>query len=106
MRFEWDEEKNQLNLAKHGVGFEAAELAFDDIHALTQPDPFSEDEERWITLGAIGPQSLLFVVHTWFDRNQEEIIRIISARPATPRERRRYEEAHQRSTTRHRGRRR
>jgi hypothetical protein len=102
MRFEWDEEKNRRNLLKHDVRFETAALVFDDPNALTQRDPFSEDEERWMTLGAIAQAIVLLVVHTWVDRDGEEIIRIISARTATPRERRRYEEAHQGTKTRHR----
>ena len=102
MRFEWDEAKNQRNLLKHDVRFETATLAFDDPCALTQRDESTDEEERWITLGSVSPGTVLFVVHTWRERSKEEIIRIISARPATPRERKRYEEAHQRAKTRHR----
>ena len=102
MRFEWDEEKNRRNLLKHDVRFETAALVFDDPHALTQRDPFSEEEERWITLGAVEPAALLFVVHTWFERDGEEVIRIVSARIATPRERKRYEEAQQGTEAGHR----
>jgi hypothetical protein len=57
MRFEWDEQKNRQNLRKHDVRFETAMLVFDDPYALTQRDFASEDEERWITVGAIGPGS-------------------------------------------------
>ena len=102
MRFEWDEAKNGRNLLKHDVGFETAVLVFDDPYALTQRDESSEDEQRWITLGEIGPGAVLVVVHTWFEREDEEIIRIISARAAESHERRSYEEAHQRAKTRHR----
>jgi uncharacterized protein len=98
MRFEWDEEKNRRNHDKHGVSFETATLVFEDPYSLTQRDLLSEDEDRWITLGTIESRTVLFVVHTWLDRNigqeTEEIIRIISARRATPRERKQYEEAH------------
>jgi uncharacterized DUF497 family protein len=52
MYFEWDENKNRQNLLKHEVRFETAALVFDDPHALTQRDQSSDDEERWITLGA------------------------------------------------------
>src|SRR5439155_23053611 len=55
MRFEWDEQKNRQNLRKHDVRFETAVLVFDDPYAPTQRDFTSEDEERWITVGAIGP---------------------------------------------------
>jgi uncharacterized DUF497 family protein len=102
MRFEWDEAKNQRNLLKHAVRFETAALAFDDPYALTQRDETISEEERWITLGSVSPATLLFVVHTWRERSEEEIVRIISARPATRRERNRYEEANQRTKTRYR----
>lgn len=65
MYFEWDENKNRQNLLKHDVRFETAALVFDDPHALTQRDQSSENEERWITLGAVGAGAVLFVVHTW-----------------------------------------
>src|SRR5579864_4351498 len=102
MYFEWDENKNRQNLLKHDVRFETAALVFDDPQALTQRDQSSDDEERWITLGAVGAGAVLFVVHTWRERSGEEVIRVISARTATPRERKRYEEAQQRTKARHR----
>jgi uncharacterized protein (DUF4415 family) len=52
MRFEWDEQKNRPNLRKHDIRFETAILVFDDPYVLTQRDFTSEDEERWITIGA------------------------------------------------------
>ena len=80
MRFEWDEEKNRENLRKHDVRFETAQLVFDDPYAVSLPDiQHYEQEERFITLGAIAPGSVLFVVHTWFERSGEEVTRIISA---------------------------
>src|SRR5277367_2013599 len=94
MRFEWDDEKNRLNLRKHDVRFETAVLVFDDPYAITQRDESVEDEERWITVGVIGPASVLFVVHAAYERDDEEVIRIISARAADSGERRAYEEAH------------
>jgi hypothetical protein len=103
MRFEWDENKNRQNLLKHDVRFETAALVFDDPCALTQIDQLSEDEERWVTLGAVDRGVVLFVVHTWRERRGEGVIRIISARPSTPRERRKYEEAQQRTKARHHG---
>ena len=102
MRFEWDEAKNQRNLVKHRVGFETAALAFDDPYALTQRDESTRDEERLITLASVSRGTVLFVVHTLREQDEEEIIRIISARAATPRERKTYEEANQRTKTRHR----
>src|SRR5579863_2141653 len=102
MRFEWDEAKNQQNLLKHEVRFETATLVFNDPDALTQRDESSEEEERWITLGSVTGEAVLFVVHTCFEQRGEEAVRIISARAATPRERKTYEEAHQRTKARHR----
>jgi len=101
MRFEWDEHKNRQNLRKHDVRFETALLVFDDPYALTQRDFTSEDEERWITVGAIGPGSVLLVVHTIYEKQGEEIIRIISARAAESHERRAYEKAHKGAEARH-----
>ena len=101
MRFEWDEQKNRQNLRKHDVRFETAMLVFDDPYALTQRDFTSEDEERWITVGAIGPGSVLLVVHTFYEKQGEEIIRIISARAAESHERRAYEKAHKGAEARH-----
>jgi uncharacterized DUF497 family protein len=76
MRFEWDGQKNRQNLRKHDVGFETAILVFDDPYAITQRDFTFEDEERWITVGAIGPGSILLVLHTFFEEQEQEIIRI------------------------------
>lgn len=106
MRFEWDGNKNRQNLLKHGIRFETATLAFDDPHSLTKRDLFFHDEERWITIGAIGIRSVLFVVHAWREEDGEDIIRIISARAATQRERKAYEEAEHGAEERYRGNRR
>jgi uncharacterized protein len=65
MRLEWDEQKNRLNPHKHVVRFETAVLVFEDPYAITQRDVTFEDEQRWITVGAIGPGSILLVVHTF-----------------------------------------
>ena len=101
MRFEWDEHKNRQNLRKHDVRFETAVLVFDDPYAITQRDPAFEDEERWITIGAIGPGMVLIVVHTYREEKDEEVIRVISARAAESHERRAYEETHKRTEARH-----
>ena len=95
MRFEWDENKSRQNLRKHDVRFETAALVFDDPWAITQRDLSIDHEERWLTLGAIGTGSILLVVHTCHEKQNEEVIRIISARAAGPHERRAYEEAHE-----------
>ena len=101
MRFEWDEAKNRRNLLKHRVRFETAALVFDDPYAITQRDESSEDEERWITFGAVGHGTLLVVVHKCVEGN-EDVTRIISARAVESRERKIYEEAYQGAKTRHR----
>jgi hypothetical protein len=104
MPFEWDDRKNWINRTKHGVSFETAELVFDDPFALTQRNvTHDDDEERFITLGAVGPGSILFVVHANRESTkQAEVIRIISARPATSREKKSYEEAYKRTEARNR----
>ena len=68
MRFEWDEHKNRQNLRKHDIRFETAVLVFDDPYALTQRDSAFDDEERWITIGAVGRGSILLVVHTFYEK--------------------------------------
>jgi uncharacterized DUF497 family protein len=103
MRFEWDEQKNRQNLRKHDVRFQTAVLVFDDPYAITQRDVTFEDEERWITVGAIRPGSTLLVVHTFYEEHDEEVIRVISARAAESHERRAYEEAHKGTEARHAG---
>ncbi len=104
MRFEWSEEKNKSNLRKHGVGFDVAQLVFDDPFAITQRDIVHEDEEeRFLTLGSIGQGAVLLVVHLSFeDPDSDLVTRIISARAASAREKRNYEEAHKKATKRDR----
>ena len=92
MRVRWDKAKAAQNVEKHRVSFDLAATVFDDPYSRTVFDRIVGGEERWHTLGAaIGGIVLLIVVHTWHDNEGEEIIRIISARRATPKERRDYE---------------
>ena len=91
VRCEWDSSKPRANFAKHGVLFADAVPVLEDDLALTMRDPFSEDEERWITLGKDALRRLLVVVYTWLGDN----LRLISARPATAREKNQYEEHHE-----------
>ena len=87
--FEWDDRKNTINKVKHGVSFEEAVSVFDDSRALVIPDPdHSDDEERFIILGLSTKLNMLVVCHCY--RNQEQTIRIISARKATKTECRFY----------------
>lgn len=89
MQFEWDPRKDAANRRKHGLGFREATTVFGDPLATTFSDSeHSLSEQRFLTIGASVSDRLLVVVHT----EREEIIRIVSARPATARERRFYEE--------------
>jgi len=83
---EWDPAKPQANFTKHGIRFPDALGVHEDDLALTIRDPYSEMEERWITLDMDSLLRILVVVYTW--RNEK--IRIVSARLATPRERQQY----------------
>ena len=91
MRFEWDETKNESNQLKHGVSFELASEAFADPLHLSVADRIEGREQRWITLGLVEGIFILIVAHTWRDDGDEEVVRIISARKATRKERRSYE---------------
>jgi uncharacterized protein len=90
MRFEWDEVKNRPNLKKHKISFETARLVFDDPYARTLQDRVVNGEERWQTMGMM--KGLIVVVaHTYRQKDEEEVVRIVSARKATSAERRAYE---------------
>jgi uncharacterized DUF497 family protein len=92
-RFVWDDAKARANLRKHRVSFETAARVFTDPHALTVQDRIEGGEYRWQTLGRVGGITLLLVAHTLEeDPDGEEVIRIISARRAGPKERERYEQ--------------
>ena len=89
MQFEWDTAKAAENLAKHRVSFEEAATVFRDTLSATGADPdHSLGEERYITFGVSTSGRLLVVAHI----ERGDTIRIISARPATPGERKIYEE--------------
>ena len=93
MKFEWDENKNRLNIQKHNVSFEEAKEIFSDpLHISKLDHRFNYFEERWITLGATSSSKILVVANMFFDENGEEIIRIISARKANIKERKFYEQ--------------
>jgi uncharacterized DUF497 family protein len=93
IEFHWNPAKARANALKHGVDFETASLVFDDPYALVEMDTSGASEERWRTLGLVDGVLLLLVVHTQFDEDDTEIVRIISARRTDPRERLRYEQA-------------
>ena len=89
MKFEWDAAKAADNVAKHGVSFEEAATVFRDTLSVTGLDPdHSIDEERLVIFGVSPSGRLLVVAHT----ERGDTIRIISARPTTPTERKIYEE--------------
>jgi uncharacterized protein len=89
MKIIWDARKAAANLKKHQVSFEEASTVFADSLAITGADPdHSVGETRWITFGESLQGRLLVVAHT----QDADIIRIISARSATRREKRLYEE--------------
>ena len=91
LRCAWDPRKNAQNRRKHGVSFEEAETVFTDEHALLIDDPdHSASEDRFVLLGLSARFRILLVVHSY--RENEDLIRIISARRATRSERKRYDE--------------
>lgn len=93
MQLDWDEKKNQMNRKKHGIPFEIAAEVFEDPFCLTIRDRTVHGEERFWTIGRLENLVILVVVHTTREEQGDEVTRIISARKATPRERRFYEEA-------------
>ena len=89
MPFEWDDKKAAGNLAKHGLSFAEAATAFDDPLYLDFFDPdHSDSEKRYIRVGRTQQHRLVVVSYT----ERGDLIRLISARPATKTERQVYEE--------------
>ena len=90
MNFSWDLRKAAANLAKHGVAFAEAATVFIDPYAATYPDPdHSHGESRWITIGYSSGDRCLVVIHV---DEEDETIRIVSTRRATPKERHAHSE--------------
>jgi uncharacterized DUF497 family protein len=88
MNFEWDPDKADRNLEKHGVSFAEASTTFGDPLSVTIPDPrHSEGEERFVLFGMSDHGRLLAVVHT----DRDGTVRIVSARLMTRHEREQYE---------------
>ena len=89
LRFDWDEKKNRSNQRKHGVSFEEAQSVFFDEDAREFPDPdHSEAEARFLLVGRSVLLRILLICHCF--REQSDVIRIISARKATGKERKVY----------------
>jgi len=91
MRFDWDPEKARTNVRKHGVSFQVATAVFADPFHMTRQDRVENFEVRWQTLGMVDGIRIVVVAHTLRDEEDEEVIRIISARPATREEQRQYD---------------
>ncbi|HET7436466.1 MAG TPA: BrnT family toxin [Thermoanaerobaculia bacterium] len=90
LAFEWDEAKARANEQKHGVSFDEAKTVFGDMRALHDYDgPHSWDEDRFIIIGRSQRLRVLYVVYV---ERTEMTMRLVSARRATLRERRTYEE--------------
>ena len=88
--FDWDEAKNQLNIEHHGISFTEAATVFNDNNAVFAFDEnHSVDEERFMIIGFSDFPRLLMVCHCY--RQDEEVVRIISARKATESEEIYYE---------------
>lgn len=95
LRFVWDERKSVTNARKHGVTFAEAETVFLDEEALLMGDPdHSDDEDRFVLLGLSVRLRTLVVCHCY--REQDSLIRIVSARKADRQERTRYEQRRKR----------
>ncbi len=91
MKFEWDEQKNKSNFQKHKVWFEEAQTVWVDSTSIEFFDPdHSINEDRFIRIGHSTNNNLLLVV--FCERDDENIVRIISCRKATAQERKQYEE--------------
>ena len=90
--YEWNNDKAVQNLQKHRVSFETAARVFSDPFALIEHDRFEYGEMRWRTMGFVEGYLLLVVAHTVRDDDGAEVIRIISARRADAKERKRYAE--------------
>jgi uncharacterized DUF497 family protein len=93
MRLEWDDRKNRLNQKKHGIAFSLAARVFADESRILEKDRIDEEtgEQRWHAIGRVGGAATYIVVHVYRgEKDEEEIVRIVSARDANQRERRRY----------------
>ncbi len=91
LKFEWDENKNRINIAKHKVSFEEAASVFSDERSVLFDDPeHSEYEDRFLIIGITYAEKVCIVSHCY--RGEDDVIRIISARKATRKEKEFYNE--------------
>ncbi len=86
--YEWDDDKNRKNVEKHGIDFETAKRIFDSPIVSRRDERKDYNEIRYVSIGIIDQVAMIVVVHT----NRQGRIRLISARPASRRERRIYYE--------------
>lgn len=90
INFTWDEKKNEINKQKHGLSFEEAKEVFGDENAILFDDPdHSSEEDRFLIIGAIKSEKICIVSHCY--RDNDNVIRLISARKATKNEERMYQ---------------
>ena len=96
MIFEWDDKKEQINIQKHGMDFKTASRIFKDENRLEIYDDLHSDyEDRYITIGLID--KVMYVATVVYTERGNDVVRIISARKATPKERRKYYDYSQRN---------
>ncbi len=89
----WDVDKERANRRKHGLGFDTAQLVFDDPYGISEPDRVENGELRWQTIGMVEGVTVVLVAHADAPEGIDgDEIRIISARRATSHERKRYEQ--------------
>jgi hypothetical protein len=91
MKFSWDEEKNKQNYIKHGIWFEEAQTVWADPLSVEFLDPeHSQEEDRFLRIDQSTKERLLIIV--FCERMEGKVIRIISARKTTKKEKKEYEE--------------
>ncbi|HAM53344.1 MAG TPA: hypothetical protein DCP92_22615 [Nitrospiraceae bacterium] len=93
MEFEWNENKNKEDIKKHGISFEeATEVFHDPLHISIMDRRFDYFDERWITIGSTKTGNFIVLGHLYYlTENGEEVIKIITARKATRKEKKQYE---------------
>lgn len=92
MIFQWDDDKARTNLSKHGITFLEATKVWDDpLHELIL-DRVVDGEERWWAIGRVASTGMLVVVHMHPDPDDENLVRLISARRASRHEQKRFED--------------
>jgi hypothetical protein len=92
MKFEWDIKKEKSNINKHAISFEQASYVFGDPFSLSMYDPdHSEDEDRYVLIGKSRNEVILTVVHTFRNQDGIEMVRVISARKVTQKEKKIYQ---------------